>query len=326
MVAPIRLPLPRAGEGRGEGGSRRQEPVLSVRDLSVRFAGGIQAVRGISFDVFPDEVVCIVGESGSGKTVAALSLCGLLPEGAAVQGAINLAGIDVVSAAPEQLRRLRGQEIGFIFQDPATTLNPVLPIWRQIAEGQVAHGQIRAARCAQPGRRAAARLRHPRPGAPRRPIPAPILRRHAAARGDRHGARRPPAADHRRRADHRARRDRAGADPGDAGAEAGGEPGGGAADHARSRRGRGDRAPRAGHVCRAHRRIRPGRAHLPRPAPPLHARPAAQHAASPRREDAARPDPRPAAQPGHAAAGLRLPPALRDRKRPSGLRGGGSGC
>ncbi len=121
------------------------EPVLSVRDLSVRFAGGAQAVRGISFDVFPDEVVCLVGESGSGKTVAALSLCGLLPDGAAVQGAIHLAGIDVVSAGPEQLRKLRGQEIGFIFQDPATTLNPVLPIWRQIAEGQVAHGQIRAA-------------------------------------------------------------------------------------------------------------------------------------------------------------------------------------
>jgi peptide/nickel transport system ATP-binding protein len=120
-------------------------PVLSVRDLAVRFPGGIAAVRGISFDVSAEETVCIVGESGSGKTVAALAICGLLPTNTAVSGSIQIAGTDVVRADEEALRCLRGRDIGLVFQDPTTTLNPVLPIWRQIAEGQVAHGQIRAA-------------------------------------------------------------------------------------------------------------------------------------------------------------------------------------
>src|SRR4051794_21988098 len=100
-----------------------RQPVLSVRDLSVRF-GRIAAVRGISFDVFPDEVVGVVGESGSGKTVAALAISALLPANARVTGSVRLAGTEVVGAAPETLRALRGEEIGFIFQDPATTLNP----------------------------------------------------------------------------------------------------------------------------------------------------------------------------------------------------------
>ena len=126
------------------GAAASPAPVLAVRDLRVTFAGGIEAVRGISFDVYPDEVVGVVGESGSGKTVAALALCGLLPAGAAVQGSVRIAGTEVIGAAAATLRRLRGQEVGFIFQDPATTLNPVLPVGRQIAEGQVVHRQIRA--------------------------------------------------------------------------------------------------------------------------------------------------------------------------------------
>ena len=122
------------------------QPVLSVRDLSVRFAGAVTAVRGIGFDVFADEVVCVVGESGSGKTAAALAIAGLLPPGAQVRGSVRLGGTEMVGADAETLRRLRGQAIGFIFQDPTTTLNPVLPVGRQIAEGQVAHGRLPAAR------------------------------------------------------------------------------------------------------------------------------------------------------------------------------------
>ena len=127
----------------GAAASEDPQPVLSVRELSVRF-GPIEAVRGISFDVFPNEVVCLVGESGSGKTVAALAISALLPPNAEVRGSVRVAGTDVVHADADALRELRGREIGFIFQDPATTLNPVLPVWRQIAEGQVAHGRIPA--------------------------------------------------------------------------------------------------------------------------------------------------------------------------------------
>ena len=123
------------------------EPVLSVRDLTVTFTGAgrpVPAVRGISFDVYPGEVLGIVGESGSGKSVACLAIAGLLPDNAQVTGSIRLAGTEVVSADAETLRTLRGRDVGFVFQDPTTTLNPVLPVGRQIVEGQVALGRIAA--------------------------------------------------------------------------------------------------------------------------------------------------------------------------------------
>jgi peptide/nickel transport system ATP-binding protein len=122
-------------------------PVLSVRGLDVSFPGmfgAIRAVRGIDFDVRGGEVLCIVGESGSGKSVAALSLCGLLPPSARVRGSVRLGETEVTQADAETLRCLRGCEIGFVFQDPTTTLNPVLRIGRQITEGQVAQGLLRA--------------------------------------------------------------------------------------------------------------------------------------------------------------------------------------
>ena len=121
------------------------EPVLSVRGLTVTFVGSsrsVPAVRGIDFDVFPNEVLGIVGESGSGKSVTSLAISGLLPDTARVQGSIRLGGIEVTSASAEVLRRMRGRDVGMIFQDPTTTLNPVLPVGRQVIEGQVAHGQV----------------------------------------------------------------------------------------------------------------------------------------------------------------------------------------
>ncbi|MGV3650551.1 MAG: dipeptide ABC transporter ATP-binding protein [Devosia sp.] len=124
------------------------EPVLSVRGLEVDFVGSgrpVPVVRGVDFDVYPNEVLCIVGESGSGKSVTALAVSGLLPDTARIRGSIGLNGTDVTSADDETLRMMRGQEVGFIFQDPATTLNPVLPVGRQITEGQVAHGRLKPA-------------------------------------------------------------------------------------------------------------------------------------------------------------------------------------
>src|SRR6185436_19388190 len=121
------------------------EPVLSVRGLAVTFVGAgrpVPAVRGIDFDVYPNEVLGIVGESGSGKSVTSLAITGLLPDTAQLQGSVRLGDVEVTEAEPETLRQMRGQDVGMIFQDPTTTLNPVLQIGRQVTEGQVAHGQI----------------------------------------------------------------------------------------------------------------------------------------------------------------------------------------
>ena len=121
------------------------EPVLSVRGLAVSFAGAgrtVPAVRGLDFDLFPNEVLGIVGESGCGKSVTSLALTGLLPDNARVSGSVRLGGIEVTTADRETLRQMRGRDVGMIFQDPTTTLNPVLSIGRQLTEGQVAHGEI----------------------------------------------------------------------------------------------------------------------------------------------------------------------------------------
>ena len=123
------------------------DPILSVRDLHVTFTGSgrpVPAVRGVAFDAWPNEVLGIVGESGSGKSVTALALSGLLPANARVSGSVRLGPVDVTSADPERLRQMRGRDVGMIFQDPTTSLNPVLPIGRQVIEGQVAHGQVLA--------------------------------------------------------------------------------------------------------------------------------------------------------------------------------------
>ena len=120
-------------------------PVLTVRNLKVEFTGSgraVPVVRGVDFDVYANEVLCIVGESGSGKSVTALAVTGLLPETARVSGSIKLGEVEVIGAEPEVLRQMRGRDVGFIFQDPTTTLNPVLQVGRQITEGQVAHGLL----------------------------------------------------------------------------------------------------------------------------------------------------------------------------------------
>jgi peptide/nickel transport system ATP-binding protein len=109
----------------------------------------VPAVRGIDFDVDANEVLGIVGESGSGKSVTSLAISGLLPETAQVHGSIQLDGVEVTTLDPEALRKMRGRDVGMVFQDPTTTLNPVFPIGRQVIEGQVAHGQVAPDKAAQ---------------------------------------------------------------------------------------------------------------------------------------------------------------------------------
>ena len=112
--------------------------LLSVDDLRVQFwtgRGTVHAVNGISFDVAPGDTLGIVGESGCGKSVTALALIGILPRaGKVVGGTATFEGRDLVGLSDSELRRIRGKEIAMIFQDPMTSLNPVLTIGRQIRE------------------------------------------------------------------------------------------------------------------------------------------------------------------------------------------------
>jgi oligopeptide/dipeptide ABC transporter ATP-binding protein len=115
-----------------------REALLSVDDLRVEFwtaRGTVYAVNGVSFDIAPGETLGIVGESGSGKSVTALAALGLLPRaGRVVGGGAVFEGRDLVGLSDDQLRRVRGKDIAMIFQDPMTSLNPVLTIGRQIRE------------------------------------------------------------------------------------------------------------------------------------------------------------------------------------------------
>ncbi|MHA6692093.1 ABC transporter ATP-binding protein [Devosia sp. A449] len=117
-------------------------PLLSVRDLSVRF-GTHAAVRGISFDIAPGETLALVGESGSGKSVTALSTLRLLPPSAQLSGEVRFAGQDLVAAGEAALRGVRGNQVGMIFQEPMSSLNPVHTIGRQVAEVLSLHQGLR---------------------------------------------------------------------------------------------------------------------------------------------------------------------------------------
>src|SRR5690554_1480637 len=120
------------------------EHLLQVRDLEVQFstyAGVVQAVRGINFDVSSGEVVALVGESGCGKSVTAQSIMRLIPSppGKISGGSIMFNNEDIFKKTERQMRKIRGNTIGMIFQDPMTFLNPVLTIATQVTENLVLH-------------------------------------------------------------------------------------------------------------------------------------------------------------------------------------------
>ncbi len=122
-------------------------PVLSVRDLTVRFGtrrGVASVVNGVTWDVSAGETLAIVGESGSGKSVSTMSLVGLVPQPPArVDGSVLFEGRELIGAPAAELRRVRGGGIGIVFQDPMTSLNPVMPVGRQIGESLELHVGLR---------------------------------------------------------------------------------------------------------------------------------------------------------------------------------------
>ena len=114
------------------------KPILRVEDLQTSFmtsAGEVQAVRGVSFTVHKGEILGIVGESGSGKSVTSMSVLRLLADTARIKsGKVEFEGADLTKVSDRQMREIRGQKIAMVFQDPMSSLNPLIPVGKQVAE------------------------------------------------------------------------------------------------------------------------------------------------------------------------------------------------
>jgi oligopeptide/dipeptide ABC transporter ATP-binding protein len=123
-----------------------REPLLSVRGLTVEFRGPrgtVHAVDGVDYDLYPGEVLGIVGESGSGKSVSTQAMLGLVPPppGCVVTGSAEFKGRDLLQLREKEMRRVRGSEIAMVFQDPMTSLNPVMRVGAQLGEAITTHNR-----------------------------------------------------------------------------------------------------------------------------------------------------------------------------------------
>ena len=124
------------------------QPLLKVRDLAVTFGSGertVHAVNGISYDLARGETLGVVGESGCGKSVSSLALMRLLPKPAAriTSGEIIFDGEEILSLSEDDVRAIRGNRMAMIFQDPMTSLNPVLSVERQLTEVLETHRKLK---------------------------------------------------------------------------------------------------------------------------------------------------------------------------------------
>ena len=155
-------------------------PLLEIQDLRTSFFtadGEARAVDGVSFTVRQGETMALVGESGSGKSVTSLSILRLFPSppgritGGHMMFRDGRIPIDLAQASERQMRRLRGRAIGMIFQEPMTSLNPMLTIGEQVAETLRAHTDLSPRRHRHPHARHAGQSRHCRPGPARAGLP-----------------------------------------------------------------------------------------------------------------------------------------------------------
>ena len=230
--------------------------LLTVEHLRVEFAtrnGWLPVVEDVGFGVLPGHTLGLVGESGSGKTVSALAIMGLLPrrESHVPEGAVHFAGMELTRLSAQKMRRIRGDDIAMIFQEPMTSLNPAFTVGNQIAEQVRAHRSVGRAEAWTHAVDMLDRVGIPDPKRRGTRLSPRLLRRDAPARDDRHGPLvRTQVAD-RRRAHHGSGRHHSGADP-----RAPGLPAAGTADghDLRHPRPRGDRRHR-----------RRGRCHVRRP-------------------------------------------------------------
>ena len=121
------------------------EPLLSVDSLTVSFPtddGVVHAVRGVSYELGPGQVLGIVGESGSGKSVSSMAVMGLLPKTARITGSVRFRGQELIGASDDKMRKIRGDKVAMVFQDPMTSLNPVYRVGWQIVEALQAHNKM----------------------------------------------------------------------------------------------------------------------------------------------------------------------------------------
>ncbi|MDY0884548.1 dipeptide ABC transporter ATP-binding protein [Dongia soli] len=126
---------------KGERHMEKQAALLSVADLTVAF-GGLTVVKGISFELHPREIIGIVGESGSGKSIACRAVAGLLPSSAVATGRVMLEGRDLMRLDETQWQQVRGRDLGMIFQNPASHLDPLRQIGRQVAAPLIRHQHL----------------------------------------------------------------------------------------------------------------------------------------------------------------------------------------
>jgi peptide/nickel transport system ATP-binding protein len=130
-----------------------KEPLLEVRNLRVEFPtrrGALVAVDDVSFSIASGEVLGVVGESGAGKSVTGAAVIGLIePPGRIAAGEIKLAGLRIDNLAHDEMRKVRGREIGAVFQDPLTSLNPLYTVGRQLVETIVTHLNVSTAQARQ---------------------------------------------------------------------------------------------------------------------------------------------------------------------------------
>ena len=198
--------------------------VLDVNDLHVSFdtyAGEVQAVRGVTFQLHEGEVLAIVGESGCGKSVTAQTIMKLnpMPPARIPQGEVHLGEHDIVKASEKEMQQLRGKEVSMIFQDPMTCLNPTKQVGKQIVEAIRHHQNLSAKEAKEQAIKYLKLVNIPNAEERAKQYPHRVLRRHAPARHDCHGPLLQPQGAHCRRAHHGLGRDHPGPDYGLAGGD-----------------------------------------------------------------------------------------------------------